>query len=70
MALRKEPERCYSSVEQFSDDIRRHLIDLSVLARQDTLGYRADEFVRRHAGGVAAAAGVTLSVGAVVGFYT
>ena len=25
MALRKEPERRYSSVEQFSEDIRRHL---------------------------------------------
>ncbi len=70
MALRKEPERRYSSVEQFSDDIRRHLVDLPVLARQDTLGYRADKFVRRHAGGVAAAAGVTVLVVALVGFYT
>lgn len=70
MALRKEPERRYSSVEQFSDDIRRHLVDLPVLARQDTLGYRADKFVRRHAGGVAAAAGVTVLIAALVGFYT
>jgi len=70
MALRKEPERRYSSVEQFSDDIRRHLVDLPVLARQDTLGYRADKFVRRHAGGVAAAAGVAVLIASLVGFYT
>lgn len=70
MALRKEPARRYSSVEQFSDDIRRHLVDLPVLARQDTLGYRADKFVRRHAGGVAATAAVTVLIAALVGFYT
>ena len=34
MALRKEPERRYQSVEQFSDDIRRHLETLPVLARR------------------------------------
>ena len=35
-ALRKEPARRYISVEQFSDDIRRHLDGLPVLARKDT----------------------------------
>ena len=43
MALRKEPERRYQSVEQFSEDIRRHLEALPVLARQDTLAYRGAE---------------------------
>jgi non-specific serine/threonine protein kinase/serine/threonine-protein kinase len=55
MALRKEPQRRYSSVAQFSEDIRRHLEGLPVVARKDTVGYRASKFVTRHKAGVAAA---------------
>jgi serine/threonine protein kinase/tetratricopeptide (TPR) repeat protein len=55
MALRKEPERRYASVEQFSEDIRRHLEARPVLARKDTIGYRAAKFVRRNKAVVAAA---------------
>jgi eukaryotic-like serine/threonine-protein kinase len=47
-ALRKEPERRYASVEQFSEDIRRHLKRLPVIARPDTFWYRAGKFVDRH----------------------
>ena len=47
-ALRKEPERRYASVEQLSDDIRRHLSGRPVLARRGTTAYRAGKFVRRH----------------------
>src|SRR5216684_7619981 len=36
MALRKEPQRRYPSVEQFSEDIRRHLESLPVTARPAT----------------------------------
>jgi len=61
-ALRKEPERRYSSVEQFSEDIRRHLVGLPVLAHKDTLPYRARKFVGRHTVGVAAAALLVLSL--------
>ena len=50
MALRKEPERRYQSVEQLSEDIRRHLATLPVLARRDTLAYRGAKFVRRNSG--------------------
>ncbi len=53
MALRKEPERRYQSVEQFSEDIRRYLNGLPVLARKDTFSYRAGKFARRHKAGVA-----------------
>jgi len=49
MALRKEPERRYSSVRQFSDDIGRYLQGLPVNARLDTWTYRATKFVKRHA---------------------
>jgi serine/threonine protein kinase/tetratricopeptide (TPR) repeat protein len=56
MALRKEPQRRYSSVEQFAQDIRRHLENLPVIARQDTAGYRASKFIARHKIGVATTA--------------
>ncbi len=52
MALRKEPERRYRSVEQFGEDVRRYLCGLPVIAREDTVGYRAGKFVARHRLGV------------------
>jgi eukaryotic-like serine/threonine-protein kinase len=55
-ALCKEPGRRYASAEQFSEDLRRHLAGLPVIARGDSLAYRASKFVRRHKVGVAAAA--------------
>jgi eukaryotic-like serine/threonine-protein kinase len=68
MALRKEPLRRYSSVEQFAEDIRRYLAILPVAARRDTPRYRASKFVARHKAGVAAVAAValTLVIGLVI----
>jgi serine/threonine protein kinase len=51
-ALRKEPDKRYSSVEQFSEDLRRYLAGLPVIARGDRLSYRAGKFWRRHRLGV------------------
>jgi tetratricopeptide (TPR) repeat protein len=48
LALRKEAQRRYASVEQFSEDIRRYLEGRPVRARKDTLGYRANRFIRRN----------------------
>jgi tetratricopeptide (TPR) repeat protein len=62
MALRKEPERRYASVDQFSEDVRRHLARRPVIARPDTLRYRAGKFVRRNRGLVATAAVLSLSL--------
>jgi serine/threonine protein kinase len=62
MALRKEPERRYSSVEQFADDIRRHLNRLPVTASKGTASYRARKFISRHRAGAFAAATVALSL--------
>jgi non-specific serine/threonine protein kinase/serine/threonine-protein kinase len=53
MALRREPERRYASVEQLAGDIERYLAGLPVTARDDTFTYRASRFVRRHKGAVA-----------------
>ena len=66
-ALRKEPNRRYLSVEQFSEDIRRHLADLPVLARSDTLSYRAAKFVNRNRVAVLAALLIFLTlIGGIV----
>jgi non-specific serine/threonine protein kinase/serine/threonine-protein kinase len=48
MALRKEPERRYGTVEQLCEDIRRYLEHRPVLARKATLGYVVSSFIARH----------------------
>ncbi|MBC7900666.1 MAG: hypothetical protein H7070_11515, partial [Saprospiraceae bacterium] len=61
-ALRKEPERRYASVQEFSEDIRRHLAGLPVTATADSTGYRLKKFVRRHRAGVFAGGLIALSL--------
>ena len=61
-ALRKEPERRYRSVEQFSEDITRHQTGLLVTASRDTWSYRASKFVHRNRVAVAAAGLVLLTL--------
>jgi serine/threonine protein kinase/Flp pilus assembly protein TadD len=56
MAMRKEPQRRYSSVEQLSEDIRRYLEGRPVIATRDTFSYRAGKFIRRNRVAVLAAA--------------
>ncbi|MBK7593870.1 MAG: serine/threonine protein kinase [Gemmatimonadetes bacterium] len=64
MALRKEPERRYGSVEEFAADIRRFLEHRPVLARPEGLGYRFGKLVRRHR---AEAAAISLAVISLIG---
>ncbi|MCW5966925.1 MAG: serine/threonine protein kinase [Blastocatellales bacterium] len=67
MALRKEPSRRYASVEQFSEDLRRYLDGLPVIARQNSFGYRMEKFIHRNRLAVAAAALVVVSlVGGII----
>lgn len=61
-ALRKEPNRRYASVEQLSEDIRRHRAGLPVTASPDSLSYRARKFVRRHKVGVLASALILIAI--------
>lgn len=71
MALRKEAERRYQSVEQLSADIGHHLEGLPIQARKDTFGYRASKFVQRNkvAVGVVLFAFVAIAVfAAIAGF--
>jgi tetratricopeptide (TPR) repeat protein len=56
MALRKEPERRYASVEQFSADVERYLEGYPVTAHAATRGYRARKFAGRNKASLAAAA--------------
>jgi hypothetical protein len=65
-ALRKEPSRRYSSVESFSEDVRRHLESRPVSAREDSLWYRTTRFVRRHPIGVATGVAVAVFLGGAI----
>lgn len=56
MALRKEPERRYGTVEQLSEDLGRYLDGYPVAARPDTPAYRARKFIGRNKAALAAAA--------------
>src|SRR5580693_9421136 len=48
MAMRKEPDRRYASVEALADDLNRHLLGKPVLARHGDWRYNAAKFLRRH----------------------
>ena len=65
MTLQKEPERRYSSARALSDDVENYLTHKPVVARPDSLLYRAGKFVRRHRWGVSTSA---LLLVLVVGF--
>jgi tetratricopeptide (TPR) repeat protein len=64
MAMRKEPDRRYPSVEALADDLRRHLLGEPVRARQGDWRYNSAKFVRRHL--LAAVATGAIFVGLVV----
>ena len=61
-ALRKEPERRYQTVQEFSEDIRRHLTGLPVTATSDTTFYHIGKFIKRHRAGVFAGLFMFLSL--------
>jgi len=67
MALRKEPERRYLSVEQLTRDIDRHLEGRPISARKDTVMYRMGKLVRRHPWRLAAGASMMALVVALSG---
>jgi serine/threonine-protein kinase len=63
-ALRKEPEQRYASARDLADDVRRHLSGHPVLARRQTMAYRARRFARRNAWVLAATVAGVIVVGA------
>jgi serine/threonine protein kinase/tetratricopeptide (TPR) repeat protein len=67
-ALRKEPERRYVSVEEFSCDIERYLTGMPVTARKSSIAYRSGRFIRRHKESLAAALVVLCIAVAIAGW--
>jgi eukaryotic-like serine/threonine-protein kinase len=61
-AMHRDPRRRYASAEALAEDIARHLDGKPVVARGDSLSYRAGSFVRRHKGGVAAGGALFASI--------
>jgi serine/threonine-protein kinase len=53
-AVQPDTARRYPSAQQLDEDLERYLTGLPVLARADSVTYRAAKFVRRHRAGVAA----------------
>lgn len=53
MALRKEPQRRYASVDQFADDLKCYLQGRPVRAHEDSWSYRGARFMRRNKGAMA-----------------
>ena len=61
-ALCKEPERRYGSVDELSEDLRRHLDGWPVEAREGNFAYHAGKFFRRHKLVLAASSVILLMV--------
>ena len=61
-AMKKAVAERYPTVEAFAQDIERHLARVPVLARPDTVAYRARRFLSRNALAVVAAAAVSVSL--------
>ncbi len=66
-SLAAVPGRRYSTVDELSADIWRHIDGLPVLARGDGFSYRSAKFVRRNKAAVAAAGLIVTSLCAGIG---
>jgi serine/threonine protein kinase len=62
MAMRKEPQRRYPSAEHLSEDIRRHLEGLPVMACKDSWQYRCRKFTARNKAPVAASIAIAVAL--------
>jgi eukaryotic-like serine/threonine-protein kinase len=67
MAMRKEPDRRYPSVEALADDLSRHLRGEPVRARQGDWRYHTVKFMRRHVVSVVAIAAVFVGLALFAG---
>ena len=67
MAMRKEPDRRYPSVEAFADDLRRHLLGQPVRARHGDWRYNSAKFARRHLFAAVAVAAVFVGLVVIAG---
>ena len=66
-ALKKIPQERYASVKELADDLLRYLRHEPIIARPDTIAYRAGKFLRRRRSGVVATLLVSLAlIGATI----
>ncbi len=70
MALRKEPERRYASVEMLAYDVQRYLDNLPILARKESPIYSTKKFIVRHKAAVITAVVLFFIVNGLILFYT
>lgn len=70
MAMRKEPGLRYASPAALAEDIQRFVDGLPITARAGSRRYRWGKFLRRNALSLSAAAGVLITITALVVFYT
>lgn len=64
-ALKKDPQARYESVAALGEDVSRHLRNQPILARPESLGYRASKFVLRNR--AATALGTVALIAAIAG---
>lgn len=66
-AMHKEPKRRYGSAAELGEDLRRHLASEPVVARPDSVLYRAHRFIQRNPLAVSAASLVLILVTSFAG---
>jgi serine/threonine-protein kinase len=66
-AMSGEPEARYASARELAEDVRRHLVGQPVMARRQTLVYRARRFARRHRASLTAAVAASVLLVGYVG---
>ena len=69
-AIRKEPDQRYENAGQLLDDINRHLLNLPVFARQDTVRYRFSKFYKRYRGKVVSGIIASVVIISLVAYYS
>ena len=52
-SMHKDPSQRYNSVQELIDDINKYLTGQPIIARKDTIMYRATKFIQRHKVGFA-----------------
>jgi serine/threonine protein kinase/tetratricopeptide (TPR) repeat protein len=67
-ALRKNPQDRYSSAQEFSNDIERHLGGRPVVARRPTVSYRGGRLLKKHRESVGTAI-ILLILGSAAGMW-
>jgi tetratricopeptide (TPR) repeat protein len=63
-ATKKVPAERYASADAFAEDLKHHLADERVLARPDSMAYRATKFFKRHPLGTSLASFAVLAIAA------